>query len=350
MQNQTRELFDAYLEHMAQLNGVPDAGRKFSVTPTIQQTLESKIQESSDFLGRINVMGVTEQEGEKLGLMIGSTIASTTDTSGAGERSTQDPTSLDNDGYKCTQTNFDTHLRYSLLDAWAKFADFQTRIRDAIIQRIALDRMMIGWNGTSRAATSDRVANPLLQDVNIGWLQKVRTAKPENVIQEVVPASGAVKVGVLANATKGDFANLDALVFDLVNSLLDPWHREAPGLVAVMGRELLADKYFPLIEAHGDTPTEARALDVMMSSMRVGGLQAVRVPFFPSRSVVITTLDNLSIYYQEGKHRRAIIDNPKKDQIEDYQSSNEAYVVEDHGAFAAAENITLPNADGTAFE
>ncbi len=44
------------------------------------------------------------------------------------------------------------------------------RVRNAIIKRQALDRIMIGFNGVSRAKTSDRSANPLLQDVNKGWL------------------------------------------------------------------------------------------------------------------------------------------------------------------------------------
>ncbi|KGA70305.1 phage major capsid, P2 family protein [Yersinia enterocolitica] len=38
---------------------------------------------------------------------------------------------------------------------WSKFPDFQTRIRDAIVKRQALDRIMIGFNGTHRAKTSD---------------------------------------------------------------------------------------------------------------------------------------------------------------------------------------------------
>lgn len=40
------------------------------------------------------------------------------------------------------------------------------------MKRQALDRIMIGFNGVKRAKTSDRDANPMLQDVNKGWLQK----------------------------------------------------------------------------------------------------------------------------------------------------------------------------------
>ena len=74
---------------------------------------------------------------------------------------------------------------------------------------------------------------------------------------------------------------------------------------------------------------------------RIGGLQAARAPNFPAGAILITRYDNLSRYYQEGARRRTIIDNPKRDQIENYESSNDAYVVEDYGLAALAENITL---------
>jgi hypothetical protein len=58
------------------------------------------------------------------------------------------------------QTNFDSGIPYAQLDAWAKFKDFQTKLRDVIIKQQALDRIMIGFNGTSVADTTDRNANP----------------------------------------------------------------------------------------------------------------------------------------------------------------------------------------------
>ena len=146
------------------------------------QKLESKIQESAAFLKMINIIPVDEQSGEVLGLGVGSTIAGTTDTSSQ-ERSQLIRLTRWCTGYKCTQTNFDTALPYAKLDLWAKFQDFQTRIRDAIIQRQALDRIMIGFNGVKREKTSNRVENPLLQDVNIGWLEKIRQESPVHVIK-----------------------------------------------------------------------------------------------------------------------------------------------------------------------
>jgi len=56
----------------------------------------------------------------------------------------------------------------------------------------------------------------------------------------------------------------------------------------------------------------------------------VRAPFFPPNALLITRLDNLSIYWQEDTRRRSVIDNPKRDRIENFESVNEAYVVEDY--------------------
>jgi P2 family phage major capsid protein len=335
MRNETRVLFNAYLGQLATLNGIPDATKKFTVTPSVQQTLETKMQESSDFLSKINIVPVTDQKGEKLGLGIGGTIAGTTNTATT-DRTPTDPSSLDNNGYECTQTNFDTALKYAKLDMWARFPDFQVRLRNAILQRQALDRMLIGFNGVSRAATSDRATNPLLQDVNIGWLEKYRLNAAARVMDEG-GTPGAVRVG---EAAGHDYVNLDALVFDAVNSLMDAWHQEDTELVVICGRKLLADKYFPIINKD-QANTERLAADLIISQKRIGNLPAARVPGFPANALMVTRFDNLSIYFQEGARRRTVVDNAKRDQIENYESSNDAYVVEDFGAGCVVENIEL---------
>ncbi|MRR51669.1 MAG: phage major capsid protein, P2 family [Rhodocyclaceae bacterium] len=332
MRNDTRLAFTAYMAAIASLNSVPSAAQKFTVSPTIQQKLENKVQESSDFLGKINNIGVTEQQGAKLGLGIGSPVAGTTNTATT-DRSPSDPTTLDESLYHCQQINFDTFITYAKLDAWAKFADFQTRIRDVILRRQALDVLTIGFNGTIRAATSDKVANPLLQDVGIGWLQKYRTDAAARVMTGGATA-GHVKIG----AAGSDYKNLDALVFDAVNNLIDPWYREDNGLVVILGRDLLADKYFPIIN-QTQPNTEAMAADLIISQKRVGNLPAVRAPYFPAGKMLITRLDNLSRYYQEGARRRSVVDNAKRDRIENYESSNDDFVVEDYGLGCLVENI-----------
>lgn len=338
----TRVAFAAYTAHIAQLNGVASASATFAAAPSVQQTLEDRIQESSDFLQRVNMFGVTEQEGEKIGLSMSGPIASRTNTNAA-DRAPKDPVSLDDRKYRCEKTNSDTFIKYALLDAWAKFPDFQTRIRNHIVMQQGRDRMMIGFNGTSVAATTDLVANPLLQDVNIGWLQKLRTERPAGVMSDG-PSTGAnmVKVGT---AVGNDYRNLDALVYDVVNELIDPWFRGDTNLVAIVGRSLLHDKYFPIVNgAASDAPTEQIARDVILSTKRLGGLMAMQVPFFPANAIMVTSLDNLSIYYQTGARRRMIDDNPKRDRIDNFESSNDAFVIEELGKAALVQNITLVSA------
>ena len=68
------------------------------------------------------------------------------------------------------------------------------------------------------------------------------------------------------------------------------------------------------------------------------------MPFVPKGALMVTKLENLSIYYQEGARRRTLKDVPERDRIENYESSNDAYVVEDFGCGCVAENIELVTA------
>lgn len=343
MRNATALLFSSYLSTLAELNGVDASliagGKKFTAAPSVQQTLETRVQESSEFLSRINIVPVDEMTGEKLGLGVSGLIAGRTDTS-AGPRIPRDPTGLDVNGYTAKQTNFDTFLTYGKLDMWAKFPDFETRIRDAIVKACALDRIRIGFNGTSAAAATNAATNPLGQDVNIGWLEKIRTERPTHVFD-----SGAV-ADVISYGTDAaaDYANLDALIYDAVNSVLPTYAAGDTELVALIGRDLLHDKYFPVMQAAGNVASEQVARDVVLSSKRIGGIMAAQVPFIPANAIVVTRFDNLSIYYQDGKRRRAVIDNPSRDRVDNFESSNEAYVVEDHDFAMLIENVASLNA------
>lgn len=338
MKNSTRAKFSAMVSQIALLNGIdPDiAGKaKFTIEPSVQQKLEQRVQESSEFLAKINISPVDEMSGELLGLGIGSTIAGRTNTSAGDRRLGVDPSAMDEREYTCKQTNFDVAITYGKVDLWAKFPNFETLWRDNVVKRIALDRILIGFNGTSAAAATNRVTNPLLQDVNIGWLQKMRTENTARVMDEGADVTGKVTYGSHADA---DYVTLDALVWDAKETLLAEWAKNDTELVAIVGSDLLHDKYFPMINKAED-PSEQLARDVIMSTKRLGGLPALRVPGFPNGTVFITRLDNLSIYYQDGKRRRMVKDEPEYDRVTDYQSSNEAYVIEDLEYACLIENI-----------
>lgn len=338
---QTLELaIDSYFSQVAKLNGVTSAIRSFAVAPSVQQTLEKRIQQRSEFLKYVNFIGVKNQQGKKLSVGVSTTVAGNTDTSQPG--TTRTPRSvhdLDDKGYQCRKNNFDTMITYEDIDNWSEFDNFQTMIRDLIVEAQALDRLMIGWNGVEYAANSNRVNNPLLQDVNIGWLQNIRNDAPDRHFDEKVESSGEITV-----YEGGDYENMDALVMDAIEGFIDERHRENTKLVAIMGRGLLHDKNFDIVNKN-QANSEKLAGDVIVAKNTVGEIPAWRVPFFPANTILITTYDNLSIYFQTGGRRRHLKDVPESDRIENYESSNDAYVVQDYTKCCLIENIvTTPPA------
>lgn len=123
MRQETRFKFNAYLSRVAELNGIDagDVSKKFTVEPSVTQTLMNTMQESSDFLTRINIVPVSEMKGEKIGIGVTGSIASTTDTAGGTERQPKDFSKLASNKYECDQINFDFYIRYKTLDLWARY-------------------------------------------------------------------------------------------------------------------------------------------------------------------------------------------------------------------------------------
>ncbi len=98
---------------VAELNGIStdDVAKKFTVEPSVTQTLMTTLQMSSAFLTKINIAPVDELKGEKVGVGVNGTIASTADTAGDDERKTL-ISPLESNKYECAQINFDFHIRY----------------------------------------------------------------------------------------------------------------------------------------------------------------------------------------------------------------------------------------------
>lgn len=350
MQMSTRLLFNAYVGQLAQLNAldasltvIPGELKQFAVAPAIEQRLQAKLQLTSDFMSRINVVPVAAQQGDRVGVGVGRSLAGRTNTAGGKRRDPSDPTASDNiDQYFCKKTDYDYAWGYTLLDAWAHRPEFQQLVRDAVLVQKAEDVITIGFNGTSAAVETDREANPLLQDVNWGWLYKMRTNAPSRVMSH--GGKDNTKVYVDAEgyvAGTADYANLDALVFDAIGNLIHERYRTATDLVVIVGADLVQEKYFKIISAAGDKATEQVARDVILSSRNLGGKPTMQVPFFPPDAILITSLKNLSYYWLIGSARRAVKDEPEFDRIANYESINDAFMVEDYGKAALIENIEL---------
>ena len=331
-----RTKLSSYIADIARANNVEDAKYTFAVQPVPEQKIIAAYQESADFLKQINVFPVDNAKGEKIGLQIGSSVAGTTDTR-VKARTPVAVCTLDLlDEYDCTQTNYDVAYYWSLLNAWKHHPDFKAKLQAMVIKAIALDKLCIGFNGLYRAPTSDRIANPLLQDVKKGWLQKIRDIAPEQHYEGVDDGTGNLVIKVGAG---NEFKTVDGLVEFAVEEYIAEQHRES-GLIAICGRGILSDKYLPLLNTIQD-PTEQLAARTIYANKQLGTLQALHVPKFPAKTILITTPDNLSIYMQSGTLNRSIVEQPEWDRAVDYQSVNEDFVVEDYSKCVLLENIEV---------
>ena len=141
----------------------------------------------------------------------------------------------------------------------------------------------------------------------------------------------------------GDFINLELAVLN-VKVLLSDACVKSPKLVAIIGTDLLSYDKAKFYAKNADTPSEKSKIEDNQVIGTYGGLPAFSAPGFPSTGIMVTTFDNLSIYIQEGSIRRRIgKKNDELDQLENFESMNMAYVVEqlDKAACIEFDNVRL---------
>ena len=322
----SQKQFTEMVAKMAAFYGVADATEMFTIDVPKALQLIDAIQESDAFLARTSVIPTTDIAGRVVTLGITGTIAGTTDTTGAGERTPAFLTAKTERNYLCKQVNFDYGIRYEELDQWRRFPDYAARVGQMVLRRIALDLLLIGWYGESHAATSDRANNPLLQDVHPGWLHDLKTNKSANYIQ---PASGNDHITI--GGAGSDYTNLDSACYDLLN--LIPVERRNGRETVIIGRRLLAHEAEVLYDLYGRKPTEKQAMAVLAKGF--AGMQSVCPAGFPDYGLMVIDPANLQRYVQDGSIRKQIKDNARKDQIEHYQSENLDYRIGDLDAAAA---------------
>lgn len=318
---------------MAESYGVQDATKQFSVEPSIAQDLNDAITARADFLERINVVPVSQIKGEKVFIGVNGPVTGRTDTK-LKDRVARDVSALDDTQYELADTQSDVGLPYAKVDAWAKFPDFADRYSAAVQKRIAQDRIMIGFHGTHAAKDTDPVAYPKLQDVNKGWLQQAREQIPAQVLRE-----GKV-AGKITLGKGGDYANLDALVHD-TKQMVDENLRDDGDLIAIIGSDLLHADKAKLYTEQAGKPTEKERIESAQVIATYGGLPSFTVPNFPVNAVLVSSWDNLSIYFQDTSWRKQTIDNPRRSRVEDFNSRNEGYVIEQLEKFALTENVEI---------
>ncbi len=331
MQLATRKKVNALELAIAAQYEIDNVAQKFNVTPGAAQKIIAAAKLETSFLGRINVTTVKNQSGEALRLDATGMIASTTNTD-TNDRVPVSPHSIGGTPYFCAQINFDTAIKYATLDAWAHDPKFKSLVASQTRKQISANQIMIGFYGTSRAAISNPAVNPKGQDVAVGWLQKVKTLAASQYLIEGGTV-GEIRIG---EGKDGDYLNLDAAVNDL-KQLIEPEFEDDGDLVAIIGSELLAHEKAKFYDANGNKPSEKAMIEDKQVIGTYGGLPAYKVAHFPGRGILITSFKNLSIYIQADSIRRMMLDNPKRDRYETYQSQDMDYVIEELGKVATLE-------------
>lgn len=330
----TKAKVAALYTQTAQAYGGGTVGEYYSATPSVAQTLNEKIvQDGNPFLGMINIVPVSEVQGEKVLMELTSTITGRTQIVGSAERVARDVSGTDADPYQLYATESDTAIPYATIDAWAKFPNFAQLYGQMVRKAIGNDRLRIGWYGESAAATTDRGANPNLEDVNIGWLQQIKDWNSGSQWVE-----GTVGTPIEMGST--EIPNLDVLAYSALDMLDEPF-RSDPGLMVLLSRNLLSAAEGKYFAAYGNRPTEKMEIQSGFVTKTYGGMPAMVPAFFPDNTLLVTTLKNLSIYYQDTSWRRMQRDYAPKNRYEDFNSRNEGYVIQQHEKCALITGITL---------
>lgn len=285
LNNRARDLLDKYSAGMAQQFGARDTSRYFSLNDPQENALRLALLESVEFLNMITCLDVDQLSGQVIS--VGSSVLHT-GRSENGRFIRQ--VGVDGNDYSLVETDSCAALRWDLLSVWANAGkdenEFYNLVQAFTTQVFALDMLRIGFNGKSRAKTTDPVANPNGEDVNIGWHERMKTLLGGNQIM--------TDPVVLDEA--GDYKSLDAMASDLINAKIPAQFRNDPRLVVLVGADLVAAEQYRLYQA-ADRPTEKIAAQMLGST--IAGRQAIIPPFMPGNRPGVDRHNGLCIFFEE---------------------------------------------------
>lgn len=322
---------NAFFKNQAELNNVSfefvSEGNLFSVVPTVEYRWITGLQDASPFLKRITVTTCDEMVVNDLGYEEGGIISGRTNTD-KNDRKTKNLGSVKGVEYKCVVIDHDTHIKFKDLNKWSTNdrKKFLERITDRRRTSKANDIVMIGWHGVRAADETDSEANPLGQDVAVGWLQHVRKNKPENAIKD------AITIG-----KGGDYENLDALVIGLTAQI--PLHKRKD-LVVLASSELVDVRSMGLAEKADVSETAGKKVG-LAAKYTSNGDEILTPNFFPEKTVIVTPLANLHHLTKEGSTNIHPNVNSARSQLELFNQSLETYAIGDYEEIIMAENVTV---------
>ncbi|MDP8170553.1 P2 family phage major capsid protein [Pasteurella skyensis] len=253
----------------------------------------------------------------------GKVIAGTTDT----RTTPRDPKIVlekESKEVNVQQINIDSNITYNDLDSFISTSQKEKKLEAVATDDIISNLIMLGFNGTHRSKNSDPQLYPLGQDVIKGWLQKIRDDAPQSVLNNETVGK--------AQSNK----NLNDL-FKKAKKQLPPVIAKSGKLIAICGSNILPDVEIQFTYNELSFKKEQATL----SQKTIAGIKCIVMPYFPENSVLITTLDNLRLAFQNNTTRFALLNNPSKSRIEHWFSTNVDYIIDSYKSAILIENIEI---------
>ncbi|MCF7717920.1 P2 family phage major capsid protein [Aeromonas jandaei] len=222
----------------------------------------------------------------------------------------------------------------SVIWTWQQLAQMleglDQRQANNLLEELALaafgdDLIRVGFHGQSAAVNTDPIANPNGEDVMMGWPALAKAADPEGlrVLRDAVTFS---------TSGKGDFTDLDSMVYALIKKLPEAY-RQDPRLVVMVGGDLL--------RAHQKAHLKAGQVRDKTQRMKIADLGFVSHQHMPSTYLAITLVENLQVLTVNHTHRLTAGD------VDDLASWGirynraQSYALGEPTAYAAFDAITL---------
>ena len=333
------------IEQFAKVYGVEDPTKKFTVEdPAAEESISTKIQESSDFLKSINFASVPQLKFDKLGMDITGPVSRRGPK--RGPRKKEDPVDVDRRKYELNVIQRDVELTWARADSWGgKFAKFYNMWRSLVVRQRAHDILMTGWQGQFISPETDPEEYTMLQDNGMGWLQQMIHHAPEKVMG-LNPDGSVDEIRVGPGAGANGYENMDELVTALNQYIDKPFRRNAD-IKAICGDDLVSDSRQKMYAAHVE-PSEKPMIDLYIDGNKFGRRDIIGSSHFPEFGLFLTPLKNLSRYIQTGTTRQKIKDDDESMAMMDYYYAYEDFPVEsfETAAMVHPDAIVLKNKAG----
>lgn len=334
------QAFSLFKEQQAKLHGVSvdfiTKGHMFTVSPKVERTWFKNLYANDDLLSKIHTGTCKEMICEDIGLVTPTGIISGR-VNNADRKNPRQPRKIGSTNgiqYQTATTHFDTYIPYRSLNEWATEPEFQKLVNAFYFEQKNAEIRMIGWNGIKKADVTDPTTNELGQDVNIGWLQRVRTHKPEHAFKD--------KIGELAVTIgkTGTFKNLDDLVTKAI-AVIPPAKRK--NLVVFASDNMLLDRASALYAGANNKDLADNAVSI--ARKEVGGRPAYAADFFPENTIFITSFDNMAHITQTGSIRQRLEENSTFSCVDRFSETEEFYALGDYEKAVLIEGIQFVEED-----